>query len=331
VDRGLETVGALSILPKPVHPTELFEALTAAATDPAARILAARLDRHASGTERPDFAARILVTEDNVVNQEVATGILESMGCRVVTAPHGRAAVKLFAQEKFDLVLMDCEMPVMDGIEATRRIRQMEAMMQALPDGADSRARTPIIALTAHALSEVRDRCLEAGMDDFLAKPFEERQMAATLMRWLTPRGVIPARIAEAATGAPGPDERLIDNVIDAAVIDGLRALDRKPGSSRLARAVSRFVEIAPPLVSAIRKSCDGDDADALWKAAHSLKSSAGALGAKQLSRRCAEIETVARNAGVEGTRALVSALDADLTRAINGLQSTLGEAHAAQ
>jgi PAS domain S-box-containing protein len=331
VDRGLETVGALSILPKPVHPSELFDALTTAATDPAARALTTRLDRHAPGSERPDFAARILVAEDNAVNQEVATGILESMGCRVVTAPHGRAAAKLFAQEKFDLILMDCEMPVMDGIEATRRIRQMEAMMQGLPEGADPRRRAPIIALTAHALSEVRDRCLEAGMDDFLAKPFEERQMAATLMRWLVPRGVIPARMAEAATGAAGPDERLTDTVIDAAVIDGLRALDRDPKSSRLARAVSRFVEIAPPLVSTIRRNCDEDDAESLWKAAHSLKSSAGALGAKQLSRRCAEIETLARNSGAEGTRALVAALETDLTRAINGLQSTLGEAHAAE
>jgi two-component system, sensor histidine kinase and response regulator len=330
VDRGLETVGALSILPKPVHPTELFDALTAAATDPAARNPAPRLGRHAPPNEHPDFAARILVAEDNAVNQEVATGILESMGCRVVTAPHGRAAVKLFAQEPFELILMDCEMPVMDGIEATRRIRQMEAMMQALPDGADPRRRTPIVALTAHALSEVRDRCLEAGMDDFVAKPFEERQMAAALMRWLVPRGMVPPRLAEAAAGAPGPDERLTDTVIDTAVIGGLRALDRDAKSSRLARAVSRFVEIAPPLVSAIRRNCDDDDAEALWKAAHSLKSSAGALGAKQLSQRCAEIESVARNSGVEGTRALVAALEADLTRAINGLQSTLGEAHAA-
>jgi PAS domain S-box-containing protein len=336
VDRGLETVGALSILPKPVHPTELFDALTAAATDPAARVLAPRLrDRHAPSSERPDFAARILVAEDNAVNQEVATGILESMGCRVVTAPHGRAAVKLFAQEKFDLILMDCEMPVMDGIEATRRIRQMEAMMQSLPDGGEPGRRAPIVALTAHALSEVRDRCLEAGMDDFLAKPFEERQMAATLMRWLVPRGMVPPRVAEVATGAPGPDERLIDTVIDPTVINGLRALDRNGSAngraSRLARAVSRFVEIAPPLVSTIRRNCEDDDPEALWKAAHSLKSSAGALGAKELSRHCAEIETVARNTGVEGTRALVASLEHDLTRAINGLQSTLGEAHAAE
>jgi HPt (histidine-containing phosphotransfer) domain-containing protein len=208
----------------------------------------------------------------------------------------------------------------------------MEAMMQALPDGAEPRRRTPIIALTAHALNEVRDRCLEAGMDDFLAKPFEDRQMATTLMRWLVPRGVVPPRIAETAAGAqpPGADEALLDTVIDVAVIDGLRALDRKPGSSRLARAVSRFVEIAPPLVSTIRQNCADDDAENLWKAAHSLKSSAGALGAKQLSRRCAEIESVARNSGVEGTRTLVSSLEGDLARAINGLQSTLGEAHVA-
>jgi PAS domain S-box-containing protein len=326
----LDAVGALAVLPKPVHPTELFDALVAAATEPGERSLIHRFDRHKVIDERPDFGARILIAEDNPVNQEVASGILESMGCRVVTAPHGRAAVKLFAQERFDLILMDCEMPVMDGIEATRRIRRMEAMMQSLPDQETPRGRTPIIALTAHALAEVRDRCLESGMDDFLAKPFEDRQMATALSRWLTPRGPMPTETLEApAPPAPAPTPSLKD-VIDAAVIDGLRALDRNAGSSRLARAVSRFVEIAPPLVATIRQTCADDDADSLWRAAHSLKSSAGALGARQLFERCAEIEALARSSGAAPVRALVSALDTDLTLAIDGLQSTLGTAHVA-
>ncbi|HEX3884439.1 MAG TPA: PAS domain S-box protein [Stellaceae bacterium] len=329
-DNTLDAVGAIAVLPKPVHPSELFDALVAAATDPGERSRIHRFDRRQVIDDRPDFGALILVAEDNPVNQEVASGILESMGCRVITAPHGRAAVKLFAQERFDLVLMDCEMPVMDGIEATRRIRQMEAMMQSLPDQETPRGRTPIVALTAHALAEVRDRCLEGGMDDFLAKPFEDRQMAATLLRWLTPRGAMPTETLEAPVPeAPAPTPSLKD-VIDAAVIDGLRALDRNAGSSRLARAVSRFVEIAPPLVATIRQTCADDDADSLWRAAHSLKSSAGALGAKQLSDRCAEIEALARSSGAAPVRALVSALDVDLTLAIDGLQSTLGVAHVA-
>src|SRR6202021_2705559 len=100
----------------------------------------------------PNFGARILVAEDNPVNQDVTTGVLELMGCRTVSAPNGRAAYRLFAQEKFDAILMDCEMPIMDGIEATRRVRELEAMAQALPDGAPNKGRIPIIALTAHAV-----------------------------------------------------------------------------------------------------------------------------------------------------------------------------------
>jgi HPt (histidine-containing phosphotransfer) domain-containing protein len=118
--------------------------------------------------------------------------------------------------------------------------------------------------------------------------------------------------------------------VIDAAVIDGLRALDRKGGPSRLGRAVSRFTEIAPPLAASIRATCKRSGVEALWQAAHSLKSSAGALGANQLFQRCAEIESRARNAGVEAAKPLVDALDDDLTAAIRGLQALIGELHAA-
>jgi CheY-like chemotaxis protein len=252
------------------------------------------------------------------------------MGCRVVTAPNGRAAFRLFAQEKFDAILMDCEMPIMDGIEATRRIREVEAMAQGLPDNGHARRRTPIIALTAHALSDVRDKCLEAGMDDFLVKPFDDRQLAETLLRWLVPRGT-------AAEGTHGGDiappsradgKPLEIQVIDRAVIDGLRALDRKDSPSRLDRAVSRFLESAPPLAAAIHDNCDKSNAEALWQAAHSLKSSAGALGAKQLALRCAEIELRARNSGVEQARKLVAALDEDLAAAIGGLQNLTGGVH---
>ena len=237
----------------------------------------------------PISRARILVAEDNAVNQEVATGILETLGCSVVTAPNGRAAFRRFSEEKFDLVLMDCEMPVMDGIEATRRIREIEAMIQGLPDGEGDQRRTPIIALTAHALNDVRDKCLAAGMDDFLVKPFDESAV-----------GCNPVALAGARCRAAGAQATM--DAADAGrrrgaqrtplstaqVIDGLRVLDRKGGPSRLGRAICRFTEIAPPIAAAIRKTCENSDAEALWQAAHSLKSSAGALGAEQLSQRCA-------------------------------------------
>ena len=155
----------------------------------------------------------MLVVEDNPVNQDVATGILENMGCTVVTAPNGKAAVQRCAQEEFDLILMDCEMPVMDGFDATKRIREIERVTGGLRGTDQARSRIPIVALTAHALAEVRDRCLEAGMDDFLVKPFDEQQMVDMLGRWLTPRADCDPRgqqrhAAGAAAGTRGHGDR---------------------------------------------------------------------------------------------------------------------------
>ena len=135
------------------------------------------------------------MAEDNPVNQEVATGMLEAMGCETVSAPNGRAAFQLFSRDVFDVVLMDCEMPITDGIEATVRIREIEAMTRPAPEDGKPVRRTPIIALTAHALNDVKEKCLAAGMDDFLVKPFDDRQLAETLRRWLEPVG--PAKAQE--------------------------------------------------------------------------------------------------------------------------------------
>ena len=344
-DSSLEALDAAAVLPKPVRASELFNMLVAIASDGGQRSLMPHFMRRKSRATLPNFAARILVAEDNPVNQEVATGILETLGCAVVTAPNGRSAFRQFTEESFDLVLMDCEMPVMNGIDATRRIREHELLVQALPDRKHKR-RTPIIALTAHGLNEVRTQCLAAGMDDFLVKPFDNLQMAAVLLRWLQPGqageqpGAQPgeqakepaaADIAAAAVDAvPAASPGVIDGVIDMAVIEGLRALDRKGGPSRLARAIGRFIEAVPPIAAAIRAGCDNNDADAMWRAAHSLKSSAGALGAHQLATRCAEIEAAGRNSGVESARALVVGLDADLDAAIRGLRALIEEHHAA-
>jgi CheY-like chemotaxis protein len=166
----------------------LFDCLASIASGSGENGIASFYVRHSGGGSKLAFDARVLVVEDNVINQEVATGILENMGCSTVTASNGRSAVRLVAQEHFDLILMDCEMPIMDGFDATRRIREIERIMSGRPDGEGSRPHTPIVALTAHALAEVRERCIEVGMDDFLVKPFDEHQMAEMLGRWLTPR-----------------------------------------------------------------------------------------------------------------------------------------------
>jgi two-component system sensor histidine kinase/response regulator len=329
-DRSLETIDAAAVLSKPVRPSELFDALVSISSTGDQRHSTPHSTRRKLPTERPNFAARVLVAEDNPVNQEVATGMLEAMGCRTVSAPNGRAAFRLFAQETFDAILMDCEMPIMDGIEATRRIRAVEAMAQALPEGSATRRRTPIIALTAHALNEVRQKCLAAGMDDFLVKPFDDRQLAETLLRWLAPQAAtVSANPTLDAPSLPVAEETLInDGAIDMTVIRGLRALDRKGGPSRLERAVARFAQSAPTLAATIQETCARGDTEALWRAAHSLRSSAGALGAVRLSHRCAEIESRARNSDLGAARPLVETLDTDLMAAVRDLEALIGEMH---
>jgi HPt (histidine-containing phosphotransfer) domain-containing protein len=205
-------------------------------------------------------------------------------------------------------------------------------MTQALPGSAGPHSRIPIVALTAHALNDVRARCLEAGMNDFLVKPFDDQQLAKTLERWLEKSGSVAAAAAHpcAAAAQSSVDEavvRVVDTaVIDTAVTDRLRALDRKGGRSRLGRAVTRFVETAPSIVSTICESHAKGDAEALWRAAHSLKSSAAALGAKQLSLTSAEIEHGARTSGVAAVTGLVAGIEKELKMATKGLQELIGD-----
>ncbi len=174
-EKSLESVDAAAILARPVRPSELFNSLADVASDSRPRGVKPFYVRHSGREQQTRFDARILVVEDNLVNQDVATGILENMGCRVVTASNGAAAVRLAMRENFDLILMDCEMPEMDGFDAARCIRERERGSK----------RTPIVALTAHALADIRRKCLEAGMDEFLTKPFDESQMAKALYRWI--------------------------------------------------------------------------------------------------------------------------------------------------
>jgi two-component system, sensor histidine kinase and response regulator len=321
---SLGTLDTATVLPKPVRPSELFNTLVSIASGKARHQPIAQAARSKAPTVLPTFAVRVLIAEDNAVNQEVATGMLEAMGCRTVSAPNGRAAIRLVAQQAFDVILMDCEMPIIDGIEATRRIREIEAMAPVAADRNSKQQRTPIIALTAHALNEVRDKCISAGMDDFLVKPFDDQQLAETLRRWVAPSRITERGNAEpeAALSPPTEVESARASVIEMPVIESLRALDRNGGTSRLDRAISRFVDVAPSLAATIRET---DDAGTLWRAAHSLKSSAGALGATQLSRRCAAIEACARDSGIEAVRPLVATLDDDLTAAIRDLTALTG------
>jgi signal transduction histidine kinase/DNA-binding response OmpR family regulator/HPt (histidine-containing phosphotransfer) domain-containing protein len=323
-DKKLESVGAFAMLAKPARPSVLFDCLASIASGSRDSGIASFYLRKSEAAPKVSFDARVLVVEDNAVNQDVATGLLKNMGCSVVTASNGQYAVQLFAQESFDLILMDCEMPVMDGFDATRRIRDIERALTGLRGDA-ARARTPIVALTAHALAEVRERCLEAGMDDFLVKPYDDVQIADMLGRWLMPRAPIPHAAgaesgAEETAAVPGRSATL-----DLRTIDKIRRIPGEDGTSLFRQVVSRFAENATPLLAEIRLKVRDGDPQAVWRAAHGLRSSATSIGACRVAQSCAEIEAVARENGILPTEAALAALETELETAARELELLAG------
>src|SRR5207244_4094229 len=301
-DSSLESLGAFALLAKPARPSVLFDCLASIASGSRENGIASFYVRKSAGGSALAFDARVLVVEDNAVNQDVASGILKQMGCSIVTASNGRSAVQLFAQETFDLILMDCEMPIMDGFDATRHMRDIERVI---------RSRTPIVALTAHALAEVRERCLEAGMDDFLVKPYDELQIADILGRWLTPRtAIMPAPGSDMPVGEERPSSPAAATRLDMVAVDRIRWISGDDGSSLLGQVISQFTAVSGPLLATMRAKSRDSDPQAVWRAAHSLKSSASAIGACRVSQHCEEIEASARGNGILPIAEIIASLE---------------------
>ena len=302
------------------------------------------------------FGARVLLVEDNPVNREIGSAMLALLGCTVEAATNGAEAVRMNSDARYDVIMMDCQMPVMDGFAASRRIRSREQ--------ASASARIPIIALTANVMQGDRERCLAAGMDDYLAKPFKREQLEAVLARWIR-----PAHALEAGTppgeGSPSPGEAgtpsseasptveagaspseaspppalqlVISNdrpassgtksapapsaVLDADTIAGIRALGRS-SNDFLARVVARYVQDAPQLMEQLRAAMECADAGALRLAAHTLKSSSANLGAKAAAALCKELETLGRNGSLGGAPDLMRKLEAELTDVYAALEA---------
>jgi CheY-like chemotaxis protein/HPt (histidine-containing phosphotransfer) domain-containing protein len=324
-DSSLENLGAFALLTKPARPSVLFDCLVSIASGSRENGIASFYVRKSGAASRPAFNSRVLVVEDNAVNQDVASGLLKQMGCSVITASNGRSAVQLFAQETFDLILMDCEMPIMDGFDATRRIRDIERAMMRFYDKGHPRSRTPIVALTAHALAEVRERCLEAGMDDFLVKPYDELQIADMLGRWLMPCTSIVTPPTDSAPSAnEWPSSAKPTTRLDMAAVDRIRRIPGENGSSVLGQVVSQFATTSAPLLATMRAKSRDCDPQAVWRAAHNLKSSASAIGACRVSQCCEEIEALARDNGILPAEALLTALETELAAATGALNELL-------
>ncbi|MDD5351146.1 MAG: response regulator [Chthoniobacteraceae bacterium] len=239
---------------------------------------------------------RVLVAEDNMVNQIVAERILSSFGCVIVTVSNGREAVAAVEREPFDLILMDIQMPEMDGMEATRRIR-------SLPD---SRAHLPIVAMTAHAMKGDRERFLAAGLDHYISKPFHKDELLL-LIKSIEPR----ARQTGASLQTPPPNytepgEHRADSLE--------RFLQAMGGDVTLFRgACGLFSELMPGRLAELDAALEACHADEAGRLARDLKGSLDSVGARETSERVAVMEANLRSRDFPAARALFSAIEGEI------------------
>ncbi|MFM9941451.1 MAG: response regulator [Hyphomicrobiaceae bacterium] len=286
--------GFEALLVKPVRGVDLIATVARAIGSQAGPSTASKAAKSAPTRKQPTLHARVLVAEDNAVNLEVAKEYLSNLRCTVVVAENGIEAIRLFTAQPFDLVLMDCQMPEMDGLSATRRIRVIEESKR-LPH-------TPIIAVTANAFEEDRQACLKAGMDDYIRKPFVEDVLEATMARWLKKKPAeASTRLSAASPVAdttPGSASASEASVLDETLIGRLKSAHR----SLLSRLIETYLNYAPKAVAQLRTHVDGSNANGVKTAAHSLKSSSANVGAMGLSGLCRELETLTRIEGAEVT-----------------------------
>ena len=307
-ERDLERAGVTSYVVKPIRHLDLYNAMARslggveASEEP--------LVLHGD-TPRPLAPFHALVAEDNLVNQEVVQGMIEALGGRVTLVENGQRALEAFSGGSFDVVLMDCQMPVLDGYDASRAIRQHET---ANPDA----GRVPIIALTAHARGDDREKCLAAGMDDYLSKPTGLRALARALREHLpqgrvesqAPVPVQSAPVQEVVAAGPPPPAEL-----NREALEKIRALGGGASSAFLDKVLNTYIQTSPALVERMRAALAAGDATDLADAAHTLKSSSASLGAERLADLCRGLEQVGRDESLEQAPALFSRLETEFSQ----------------
>ena len=291
--------GVNGYLPKPIRQAALRETLATvvrsadatATMEPLGPVINGGLDR---------LGGRVLLVEDNPVNQSVAIGILEEFGCDTVVALNGEDAIEQISREDFDVVLMDCEMPVMDGFTATAAIREQVGTARSVP----------IIAVTANAVAGDRERCLAAGMQDYLPKPITVEKLHGTLKRWLP------------ETNQPvTPDVEALDPTS----LDSIRNLQGVGGEGMVRRVVDIYLASSIEQLDNLRLSVGAKDAERVRQAAHALKASSQNVGAKPLSSLCQQLEEQGRNRRLDNVDAVLDDIDRAYERTVEALRVVIG------
>ncbi len=278
--------------------------------------------------------ARVLLVEDNPVNQEVAGTMLTQAGCKVDIVGNGQEAVDQLARHAYDVVLMDCQMPVMDGFQATAVIRARERS----GSGSGASPRLSILAVTAHAIRGDRERCLAAGMDDYLCKPFVWKELATVLKRWLPAFAQTVDQMAgEVTVAAPTRGEALpiepavmtpdhSPAVLDVAVLESIRKMQQNGSPRLMERLIDLYQRSASTLLEQLRGAANTGGNEGLRIAAHTLKSSSANIGAIRMQKLCKDLESIARAGSVPDAPDHVAAIEQEFARVRAALQGQLAQ-----
>ena len=292
----LQALGFSGHVIKPIWERTLREALLALRARGNGTVAPGEHVAQPPSTVRANRQARILLAEDNLTNQEVAVAMLRKLGYSTDLVANGTAALEALRKADYDAVLMDCEMPEMDGYEATKRIRDLRAGAR--------HPRIPIIAITADAMTGDRDKCLQAGMSDYLAKPVELRQLADILEKWLN-TAASAGEVSPPGGQPPANPEAVFNRtVFNQRVFNQEDLLARLMGDKSLAsEVIAGFLDDAPRQLRTLKKMLEEGNADGARRQAHTLKGAAATMSAEALRALCAEAQDAA--ASMELSRAL--------------------------
>jgi two-component system sensor histidine kinase/response regulator len=345
--REAYNAGLDACLGRPVRQSHLYECIVSVLSASKDTLAHAFFEDEEPGKISSDFNCRVLLVEDNAVNQAVGQIMLESLGCSVCVVSNGREAVEELSRTLYDLVFMDCQMPEMDGFEATEIIRKREKLQQAetqrqtMEDIVNIKnSHVPIIALTAHALQGDREKCLAAGMDDYISKPFQKDQLHSVIKKWLNGdrssktdtasdskkkvnEGAFSSGKLQSLKNSNADEEELSNTVIDKQALDAICALQEE-GEDLLSKIITIFLNDSPERLVELRKAVNSGDAPSINRIAHTLKSSCAHLGALNLSSLFKEMEAMGRNNSIEDTPQLLSHIETEFKAVEAALRAKL-------
>ncbi len=343
--------GISAYLTKPLRQSQLYDCIASALGSQSGEDPQPMPESSDGDKANAFLGARVLLAEDQPVNQEVARCMMESFGCRVEVASNGQEALDTLSKTPYDLVLMDCQMPELDGYAATRIFRERETQKAKNQSGrAQAIRRTPIIAMTAHAMQGDREQCIASGMDDYLSKPFNRDRLFAVLKRWLPSKSTTDIPVHTTLEDQTEKDQsktcRLPDggnegsnlhgegflerfshlDHLNYETLESLRSVVKEGQPSLLQKVIRIYLESSPKLMETIRHSITLGDAAAMQGGAHSLKSTSGNLGATMLVELCGELEAMGRAGTTDNAILLLPLLEDEYERVREALSEELSK-----